>query len=271
MTLIILFLISVLISAFGTLIGFGGGVFLVPILIVFFQFPYQVAVSSVMAALVPGSLISTYFNHRNHLVDYRAGTILEIPTIIGTIVGALLVSIVPVNYLLMIFTLFLSLLGINFLHSPQARTDKNWVDKINALPPAIILKNSHQKVAYRMGVSLVTGFGLLAGTLAGLFGVGGGFMKAPIMIKVFKIPAKIAAATSLFMISITSLTGTISHYALGHFDLTQAVPIILGFMVGALLGGRLNIGLSEKFVGKLIGAGLILSAVAIIVKIIFLP
>jgi uncharacterized membrane protein YfcA len=49
------------------------------------------------------------------------------------------------------------------------------------------------------------------------------------------------------------------------------MPIILGFIVGALLGGRLNVGIEEQFIGKLIGAGLLLAAAAIIVKILFLP
>ena len=53
-------------------------------------------------------------------------------------------------------------------------------------------------------------FGLVSGLIAGLFGIGGGFIKGPLMVLGFGIPARIAAPTALFMIVITSAVGSTS-------------------------------------------------------------
>src|SRR5699024_9712885 len=89
---------------------------------------------------------------------------------------------------------------------------------------------------------------------------GGGFMKTPIMIKVFKIPAKIAAGTALFMIIITSITGTVMHSFQGHIILEKSWPVVLGFSLGAIAGHRLNTQLKESLLEKLIGVSLITAA-----------
>src|SRR5699024_6177363 len=100
-------------------------------------------------------------------------------------------------------------------------------------------------------------FGLVSGALAGLFGVGGGFMKTPIMLKVFKIPAKIAAATALFMIIITSVTGSVMHTLQGHILFEKSWPVALGFSLGAIIGYKVNTQISDSFLERLIGVSLI--------------
>ena len=74
------------------------------------------------------------------------------------------------------------------------------------------------------------------------------------------MPAKIATATALFMIVITSTTGTFSHFILGHIQFDKAWPIMLGFAAGALGGQRLNLKMKNKTLEKLIGMGLVLAA-----------
>jgi uncharacterized membrane protein YfcA len=109
---------------------------------------------------------------------------------------------------------------------------------------------------------------MMAGMMAGMFGIGGGFLKTPIMINVFNIPPTIAAATSLFMIVFTSLTGSVSHYLLGNINFTYSVPIIAGFIIGSFVGNHLNLKLSENFLTKLIGIGLVFAGFCVIVNTI---
>ena len=98
MQIILIFLCGVLFSAFGTVVGFGGGIFMIPVLIIFFHVPIDIAVGSVILALLPGSLISTYFNFKAKKIDYLAGIYLEVPTIVGTVLGSLLTAIIPVAF-----------------------------------------------------------------------------------------------------------------------------------------------------------------------------
>ena len=98
MQIILIFLCGVLFSAFGTVIGFGGGIFIIPVLIIFFHVPINIAVGSVILALFPGSLISTYFNFKAKKIDYLAGIYLEVPTIVRNSFGIFTNSNNPVAF-----------------------------------------------------------------------------------------------------------------------------------------------------------------------------
>ena len=272
MDIALIFLFAVLFSAFGTLVGFGGGIFMLPMLIIFFRMPIDIAVGSVILALLPGSIISTYFNARLKKIDYLAGILLEIPTMVGTVAGSLLTSIIPLFVLEIVFAFFVSLVGIYTYRKGgkgniQANRNKFFF-KLNKIGPRLIKRS--ESGAYRISFIVAVSFGLAAGMIAGLFGVGGGFLKTPIMVNVFNIPPSIATATALFMIIFTSLTGTASHYFLGHIEFTYAVPIVAGFIVGAFVGNHLNIKISEKFLAKLIGVGLVFAGFSVLMNILLI-
>jgi uncharacterized membrane protein YfcA len=269
MEIALIFLFAVLFSAFGTLVGFGGGIFMLPLLIIFFRIPIDIAVGSVILALLPGSLISTYFNARLKKIDYLAGILLEIPTIVGTVAGSLLTSIIPLFILEIVFSFFVSFVGI-YTYQKGGKGNiqvsrKNIFFKLNKIGPRIVKRSGAG--AYRISFIVAVSFGLVAGMIAGLFGVGGGFLKTPIMVNVFNIPPSIAAATALFMIIFTSLTGSASHYFLGHINFTYSIPIVTGFIVGAFAGNHLNIKISERFLAKLIGIGLVFAGFCVLLNI----
>lgn len=267
----LIFFLSVFFSAFGTVVGFGGGIFVVPVLILFFNVPINIAVGSVMIALFPGAFISTLFNHKNNKIDYKAGILLEIPTIIGTVLGSFLTSVIPLFSFKIIFAVFIGYIGIYTFRKGKKKgvINKNGIMfKLNSIGPRIIQKSKFG--AYRISMITASFFGSGAGLMAGLFGIGGGFLKTPIMVNVFKMPPSVAAATALFMIVFTSATGSVSHYLIGHIDFMFALPIILGFITGAFIGNKLNLNISEKTLAKLIGFGLLLAAAAVLTDTLFI-
>lgn len=265
--ILLLILISSLISLFGSIVGFGGGIFIVPILITFFGYKLDVAVGAAMISLIPSALISTFLNRKDGNVDFKMGILLEVPTMVGVVLGSLLVSYISAQRLEIVFALLVLSLGLSFF-IPSKNKDQNLglFYRLNKLKPRFVIKNSNKGVAYRASLYVVSFFGLFSGTLAGLFGMGGGFMKTPIMVKVFKMPGKIAAATALFMIFITSITGTISHYYQGHIHLEKAWPVMAGFAVGAIAGHRLNTRVKATTHETLIGFALILAGAVMVVN-----
>lgn len=270
LTTLLLVLISFLISLYGSLVGFGGGIFMVPILITFFGFDFGTAVGTTMASLIPSAFISTFLNRKNKNVDFKMGTLLEIPTMVGVIFGSLLISFVPIVSLKLVFVVVIFILGLSFfIKFGSGSGNLDIFNRLNKLKPSFIIKNKTHSVAYRAGLYMLLFFGLLSGTLAGLFGMGGGFMKTPIMIKVFKIPAKIATATALFMIMITSITGSVSHYLQGHIHPDKALPVIIGFALGALVGHRVNTHIKSDRLEKLIGVALILASMTMLSNLLF--
>ena len=264
---IVIILAGILISAFGTIVGFGGGVFMIPLLVIGFHVPLNIAVGSVLIALFPSAFISTVYNWRKKLIDFKTGLLLEAPTVLGTVIGSYLSVIIPIFILEWIFGIFVIYLGINFILKSY---DKNKKDvkktlfyKLNKIGPAIIRRT--QNHAYRVSFLMVFIFGMIAGTMAGLFGVGGGFLKVPIMVGVFSIPTQIASATGLFMIMITSLTGSISHFFLGNVHFGYAIPVVIGFVGGAFIGNSISTKIDEHFLKRLIGVGLSLSGLVFLI------
>lgn len=272
----LLILIGLLISLFGSIVGFGGGIFMVPILVSVFGYGLDVAAGTAMISLVPSSLISTFLNRRKGQVDFRVGILLEIPTMIGVVLGSLILTYFATSgnlfYLEIIFVAMILLLGFSFFikKNENKNPKESFIYKLNKKKPAFVFKNSLNFAAYRISVYMALFFGLAAGALAGLFGVGGGFMKTPIMLKVFKIPAKIATGTALFMIVITSITGSVMHTFQGHILLEKSWPVVLGFTLGAILGYKLNTHIKSEIIEKLIGVSLLTAGLMMILKFVFL-
>ena len=268
----LLIIIGLLISLYGSIVGFGGGIFMVPILVSVFGYDLDVAAGTAMISLVPSSIISTILNRKKGQVDFKVGCLLEAPTMVGVVLGSLILSYFSAtgNLLVLeiVFALMILILGASFfIGKDKERNNKDsFFYKLNTQKPAFIFKNELNYVAYRVSLYMALFFGLVSGALAGLFGVGGGFMKTPIMLKVFEIPAKIAAGTALFMIVITSITGSVMHTMQGHILLDKSWPVVLGFTLGAIIGFKVNTHLKEDFLEKLIGVSLVTAALMMVLK-----
>jgi uncharacterized protein len=260
----LIFLCGCLVSGFGTMIGFGGGIFMVPILVVVFQVKMQLAVGAVALALFPATLIATGFNSREGTVDYWAALWLEIPTIFGAVLGAYLTSILSVQKMEVIFAFFLIYLSIKMIRSSnRSPYFALLVNFLNHRGPQ--LQRVNMGTPYRIGLPAATLFGGVSGVIAGMFGIGGGFLKTPIMIRVFRMPPRIAVGTALLVIVFTSLASSISHISLGHIQWDLSVPLVTGFSLGAVVGNLLKKTFTETHTEKMISYGIFLAGCSLLV------
>jgi uncharacterized protein len=268
---LIIFFIGALVSGFGTMIGFGGGVFMVPILIIFFGYNIEIAIGATMSALVPGSIIASIFNFRDRSIDYLVGTLIQFPAVVGTVLGAFLVAFLPVQKLQLIFAVFVLLIG-GIMLKPKNGVKQikhtGMMYRIRRVPTSFIRRNRNRHLAYRLNGGVVTVFGFGSGVVAGLFGIGGGFIQTPMMIKLFRIPASIATSTSLFILVITSITGFISHYLLGNVLWSRSMPLMTAFAVGAVIGNILKKNKPQNTNTELlIGIGLLLAGIGVLLNL----
>jgi uncharacterized protein len=268
---LIIFFIGALVSGFGTMIGFGGGVFMVPILIIFFGYNIEIAIGATMSALVPGSIIASIFNFRDRSIDYLVGTLIQLPAVVGTVLGAFLVAFLPVQKLQLIFAVFVLLIG-GIMLKPKNGVKQikhtGMMYRIRRVPTSFIRRNRNRHLAYRLNGGVVTVFGFGSGVVAGLFGIGGGFIQTPMMIKLFRIPASIATSTSLFILVITSITGFISHYLLGNVLWSRSMPLMTAFAVGAVIGNILKKNKPQNTNTELlIGIGLLLAGIGVLLNL----
>jgi uncharacterized membrane protein YfcA len=102
----------------------------------------------------------------------------------------------------------------------------------------------------------------VGGVVAGLTGVGGGFLKTPVMSEVMHVPVKVAAATTTFMSGITAAAGLAVFTRQGRGEVVDVSAVI----VGALLGGRVG-SLLQGRISPLVGRR-VLAVILVIVAVL---
>lgn len=86
--IIVLVLIGLASGILAGLLGVGGGIIMVPAMLVFFSIPSVVAKGTSLAVIVPTALMGTLRNRKNSNVDIRAAAIIGIAGIVAAIGGA---------------------------------------------------------------------------------------------------------------------------------------------------------------------------------------
>ena len=89
-----------------------------------------------------------------------------------------------------------------------------------------------------VNIVLLVGLGLMVGFLAGLFGVGGGFLLTPLLMMI-GIPATVAAASDANQIVAATTSGTYAHWRLSNVDFKMGIILIIGGLVGGTVGVQL--------------------------------
>jgi len=97
------------------LLGIGGGIVIVPSLVLFFAYPIHQAVVTSLGIIVPTSLVGAWFHHRLGNIDRRTVSCLVLPSLIGAIAGALVANSLDATQLRLVFALFLFLVSIQLL------------------------------------------------------------------------------------------------------------------------------------------------------------
>jgi len=108
-------------------------------------------------------------------------------------------------------------------------------------------------------------FGLLAGVLSGLLGIGGGILLIPVLVFVAGLTQHQAQGTTLaLMVPPIGLLAAWTYYKQGNVDLKIAGLICLGFFVGGLFGAKLATAINAVLLKKLFGAALLVTALKMI-------
>ena len=231
----------------GALTGIGGGVLLTPILALHFGIPIREAIGTSLVAVITTSAASSSVHLQRHTTDIRLGMTLELATALGAAVMAYLVGYFNRNVLEGMFAGFLLYSSIMILarggnvKDEEAPTRDENGDTI--IPP-------YEPKRYPLGLSA----SLVAGSLSGLLGIGGGPIKVPVMYIFMNVPLMVATATSNFMIGVTAAASAIVYYRRGDILVDYAAPMAVGVFLGSLLGARLAPRIHTKVVVYLLVA-----------------
>ncbi len=210
------FLLGIGIGLIAGLFGVGGGFLIVPAL-VFLGLPVHVAIGTSLACIVLSSLSAAVTHIRRGAVLYRVVLLKEAFSVPAALLGAYLSSLLPENYLKVLFSGILLYLAFQMWRG-------------NA--------SSHSKPG-ELKTSRVSLVGVLSGLTSGLLGISGGVLNVPLFHSYVGIPMRYAVGTSSFALFFTALAGSIGHYRLGQVDLHTALLLAPGLIIGARIGALL--------------------------------
>ena len=228
----------------GSIIGFGGGTIIVPVL-TFVGFPPTLAVGNSLFAAFSNSVASTTMYAKQKRIEYSLGLKLGLMSVPGTIIGAIISS----DLSPMIFKILLALV---LLSSASYILLKR---KIEEKPIDVS----------RMLLIFSAGASFFSGVIASLFGVGGGIIFVPLMVVVLGLSMKRAAPTSQFILMFTCFSGLIVHSILGHPDYYQALLLSIGAFAGGILGARLSLEIKEKKLKIIVIIVIVAAAIKLII------
>lgn len=269
MVYIICGMIGILTAFFGSLMGLGGGVILIPILLFLHQYVSgfawatpQMIVGISLVVMVFTALSSSIAYMKKGRIDFRTGWVLLSGSIPGGVFGSWLNQFIQVDYFSLYFGMLTILISMLFFlkrkEPPKIQTTTNQSMRSFEVDGYTYHYHVHKWLAFFLSFAV--------GMLSGLFGIGGGSIMVPAMILLFAIPAHIATATSMFMILFISIISASTHIALGHIPWDYVFFFVPGAYLGAKLGAYINQTLSGKALERLLRFILILIGVRLIVE-----
>ena len=258
---ILLPIFGFLIGTVASMVGVGGGVFIVPLLTLLCGFSPSEAVGTSLATIVFTSLASTVNYARQKRIYYKTGIILAITTVPGAVLGAHTTSVIDERLLGLIFGCFLFFVALRLILKLGFSKNKHSdTEKSNPVDSESSLFESKNRVL--SGVVL----GFFAGLSSGLLGIGGGSLMVPIMVLAMGMPMHITVATSMFTMIFTSTSGVIEHFRLDHINLEYALLLVLGTIFGAQLGAYASKRISGRNLRRVFGLVLIIVSIRMILK-----
>ena len=240
---------------FGSLLGLGGGILIVPLLTLGFGLPLREAVGVSLISVIMTSGASAAVYLERDVANLRLGMLLELFTAMGAVVGGAVAFLIDERYLAGLFAILLAYVAWTMLRSAAAGPAAGRV----AVPPEPIeppldddpptgdpdgepggsfidrlSRPGYTVRSLRPGAAI----GVVAGVLSALLGLGGGIVKVPMMHLLMGVPLRVATATSNLMIGITASTSAIVYLLRGGIDPYAAGPTAIGVFIGATIGSR---------------------------------
>ena len=234
------------------LIGGGGSILAVPLLL------YVVGVRDVHAAIGTSALavgaiaaINLIGHKRKNHVRFKQGIAFALPGIGGAILGAQLGLLTPSDSLLIFFAGFMAIVAALMLKKKATRHD---------------VQTSSGQTTILLSKRNIPLSGFFVGTLAGYFGIGGGFLIVPTMMFSGGLSIVDAIGTSLVSVSAFGFTTATNYIAAGNVDLSIALIFVFGGIVGGLAGIKMMDKIPQELLSKIFAGVLFLISGYIVLR-----
>jgi len=230
------------------MLGLGGAMLYIP---AFHWFAYDFKSVAIPTGLLLNgitALSAAVFYFRAKMVDVKGSIPLIVTSFIGAPIGAYFTQMISTDVLILLFSMAMIFAGGKML------LNAGQPEKDHMMPAG--------KRMILMGVA-----GLFIGFIAGLLGVGGGFLFVPMMIAM-GYKTKTAAATSSFVVVFSSFSGFAGHVAEGHFNWPLMIATSIAVIIGSQVGARvMKEKMKAKWIKQMFAVVLLGVAVKLLVKL----
>ena len=257
-------------GAFGVIVGTGGGLILVPTLLLFFDMEPAVVAGTSLTLVAVNSFSGAAGYRRLGLVDRRSGLLLGMAAIPGSVLAPFVVEFVAGGAFRVMFGLLLvglavyTILPSRVFVDAATRPEHLWGTGVR---PRHIISRSGQVFDYEFNELLAAVFNGFVGFLSAFFGTGGGFLRTPVLVSFFGFPVRVAVATSILALSLYATTGAVVHALLGHVDwYPTLVWAGLGMMAGSQIGAVLSPRVRGRWILRLLAVMLLIMGVRLLVQ-----
>lgn len=247
----LLFAAAAVAGFFGALLGVGGGIFIVPAMVLLFHLPMKIAVAASIVSVIATSNAggSSYVEQR--ISNLRLAMFLELFTTTGALAGAILAIYLHdwvISFIFAVMLAYMAYASFSTRNLDDERIAKGLFSKAkpDAVSRYLELEGSYHDLAANKEVAYIvcgTGPGItvasLAGIASGLLGVGGGVLKVSAMNRYMNVPMKVAVGTSKLMIGVTAAVSSILFFMAGMIHFMVVAPVAVGTTAGASIGTML--------------------------------
>ena len=228
--------------------GMSAAAVITPVLVTFLDMEAYSAVGIALASDVLASVVSAYTYGKNKNLDIQNGLVMMAAVLVFTLVGSWVSSLVPSNTMGSFSVCMTMLLGVKFLVKPVMTT-----------------KETMEQVSPRKRFLQSVICGMLIGFICGFIGAGGGMMMLLILTSVLGYELKTAVGTSVFIMTFTAFTGSVSHFVIGGAPDWLVLVLCAGFtFLWARVAARIANKASAKTLNRVTGVILIVLGAAVL-------
>jgi uncharacterized protein len=231
--------VGVLAGLTSGLFGVGGGIVMVPALVLFAGFEHKMATGTSLTAIVPISIAGVLGYATGGEVDWAVAALITLGAVPGALVGTRLLVRLRTPLLQVVFAAVMVIAAVRML---VETTDGHGRGDLS--------------VAMVVGMVLL---GLASGILAGLLGVGGGILVVPALVLLFGMPQVLAKGTSLAVIVPTAIVGTVRNRQSGLTALRQATVLGVAGIASAAAASQVSLDM-DPTLSSVLFAGLLVVA-----------
>jgi uncharacterized membrane protein YfcA len=228
--------------------GMSAAAVITPMLVTFLDIPAYQAVGIALASDVLASAVSAYTYKKNGNLDIRNGLIMMVSVLIFTTIGSYISSLVSNTTMGSFSVVMTAFLGIKFIVKPVMTTKEAMLDVSKA-------KRTVQSIV----------FGCLVGFVCGFVGAGGGMMMLLVLTSILGYELKTAVGTSVFIMTFTALTGSVSHFVIdGISNVSALIFCVIFTLLWARIGARLANKATAKTLNRVTGVILLVLGIVIV-------